>query len=188
MNSSPSPLKKRGRKPIIEGKNNLVDSHIGRRLRLRRTLMGLSQEKLGEAMGLSFQQVQKYERGTNRIGASRLFELSKILSVPVTYFYDGLTGMKNNASGDWQYGQESASTDHAASEQPMGDDDQSAYDGRRVIKREILELARAFDRIEDDKLRKRILNLTRSLADLFQPDAKIAKKHKNSARFDENDL
>ncbi|MCX8506839.1 MAG: helix-turn-helix transcriptional regulator [Alphaproteobacteria bacterium] len=185
MTNATSPLKKRGRKPIIEGQNNLIDSHIGRRLRMRRTLMGLSQEKLGEAMGLSFQQVQKYERGTNRIGASRLYELAQILSVPVTFFYDGLANEQNNSKSDWYIGQDGARHVSPSSPMSMADTDQSKYDGRRVIKREILELARAFDRIEDEKLRKRILNLTRSLGDLFQPDA---KKGKAFAALDENEL
>ena len=76
----------RGRLP--SGKPNPVDVHVGGRVRLRRTLLGLSQEKLGEAIGLTFQQVQKYERGANRIGASRLWDLSRVLDVPVSYFFD----------------------------------------------------------------------------------------------------
>lgn len=71
-------------------RNNPVDRHVGRRLRLRRTLIGLSQEKLGAALGLTFQQIQKYENGTNRIGASRLFDLSEILGVPVGFFFDDM--------------------------------------------------------------------------------------------------
>src|SRR6202167_5852922 len=70
------------------GGPNPVDVHVGARLRLRRTLIGMSQEKLGEAIGLTFQQVQKYERGTNRVGASRLYELSRVLDVPVGFFFD----------------------------------------------------------------------------------------------------
>ena len=69
---------------------NPVDIHVGSRVRLRRTLLGLSQEKLGEAVGLTFQQIQKYERGANRIGASRLFEFSRILDVPVSFFFDDM--------------------------------------------------------------------------------------------------
>ena len=70
---------------------NPIDVHVGGRVRLRRTLLGLSQEKLGEAIGLTFQQVQKYERGANRIGASRLFDLSRVLDVPVGYFFDDMS-------------------------------------------------------------------------------------------------
>ncbi|HIC80951.1 MAG TPA: XRE family transcriptional regulator, partial [Kiloniellaceae bacterium] len=70
------------------GGPNPVDVHVGGRVRLRRTLLGMSQEKLGEAIGLTFQQVQKYERGANRVGASRLFDLSRVLDVPVGFFFD----------------------------------------------------------------------------------------------------
>src|SRR5579864_5254245 len=76
----------RGRMP--SGKPNPVDVHVGGRVRLRRTLLGMSQEKLGEAIGLTFQQVQKYERGANRIGASRLWDLSRVLDCPVSFFFD----------------------------------------------------------------------------------------------------
>src|SRR5579883_3316499 len=69
---------------------NPIDVHVGSRVRLRRTLLGMSQEKLGDAIGLTFQQVQKYERGANRVGASRLFELSRVLDVPVSFFFDEL--------------------------------------------------------------------------------------------------
>src|ERR1700745_3000245 len=71
-------------------KPNPIDVHVGARVRLRRTLLGMSQEKLGDAIGLTFQQVQKYERGANRVGASRLFELSRVLDVPVSFFFDEL--------------------------------------------------------------------------------------------------
>src|SRR3982074_632911 len=71
-----------------DGKPNPVDVHVGSRVRLRRTLLGMSQEKLGEAIGLTFQQVQKYERGAHRTGASRLHELSRVLDVPVGFFFD----------------------------------------------------------------------------------------------------
>ena len=69
-------------------KPNPIDVHVGTRVRLRRTLLGMSQEKLGEAIGLTFQQVQKYERGANRVGASRLYDLSRVLDVPVSYFFE----------------------------------------------------------------------------------------------------
>src|SRR5579862_3410669 len=71
-------------------KPNPVDVHVGSRVRLRRTLLGMSQEKLGDAIGLTFQQVQKYERGANRIGASRLYDLARVLDVPVSYFFEEL--------------------------------------------------------------------------------------------------
>jgi len=78
----------RGR--LDDGSANPIDVHVGARMRLRRTLLGLSQEKLGELIGLTFQQVQKYERGANRIGASRLFDLARVLDVPVSFFFDDM--------------------------------------------------------------------------------------------------
>jgi len=78
----------RGR--LDDGSANPIDIHVGARMRLRRTLLGMSQEKLGEAIGLTFQQVQKYERGANRIGASRLYDLSRVLDVPVSFFFDDM--------------------------------------------------------------------------------------------------
>src|SRR6202453_3199655 len=74
-----------------EGRPSPIDVHVGSRVRLRRTLLGMSQEKLGDALGLTFQQVQKYERGANRVGARRLYDLSRVLDVPVSYFFDEFT-------------------------------------------------------------------------------------------------
>src|SRR3954452_4700801 len=73
-----------------DGRPSPIDVHVGSRIRLRRTLMGMSQERLGEALGLTFQQVQKYERGVNRVGASRLFDLSRVLDVPISFFFDDM--------------------------------------------------------------------------------------------------
>lgn len=130
------------------GRANPIDGHVGARVRLRRTLLGMSQEKLGEAIGLTFQQVQKYERGANRIGASRLFDLSRVLDVPVSFFFDDMST-------------ETSSVSRATP--GMGESAQS-FEGQELGKREILELARAFDRIKDDKLRRRILDLTKAVA------------------------
>src|SRR5438477_13182987 len=79
------------RKPVPKKQANAVDAHVGGRVRARRTLLGLNQERLGDLLGLTFQQVQKYERGANRISAGRLFEIAHILGVGVPYFYEGLT-------------------------------------------------------------------------------------------------
>src|SRR5271165_6420017 len=84
------PVRRSGRGRTPSGKPNPIDAHVGARVRLRRTLLGMSQEKLGEAIGLTFQQVQKYERGANRIGASRLYDLSNVLDVPVSFFFDDI--------------------------------------------------------------------------------------------------
>src|SRR6201996_7308929 len=86
----------RGRMP--SGKPNPVDVHVGSRVRLRRTLLGMSQEKLGEAIGLTFQQVQKYERGANRIGASRLWDLSRVLDCPMSFFFEEMDEATASAS------------------------------------------------------------------------------------------
>src|SRR5947209_19234508 len=85
MNSKTSDGRRRRQK---SDKPNPVDVHVGSRVRLRRTLLGMSQEKLGDALGLTFQQVQKYERGANRVGASRLYDLARVLAVPVSYFFE----------------------------------------------------------------------------------------------------
>src|SRR3978361_366440 len=74
-------------KPERDSRPSPIDIHVGSRVRLRRTLLGMSQERLGDALGLTFQQVQKYERGVNRVGASRLFDISRVLDVPISFFY-----------------------------------------------------------------------------------------------------
>ena len=87
--------------PAVEkdGRPSPIDVHVGTRIRLRRTLLGMSQEKLGEALGLTFQQVQKYERGVNRVGASRLFDLSRVLDVPISFFFDDLPDSLSGLAG-----------------------------------------------------------------------------------------
>ena len=131
------------------GTPNPVDVHVGSRIRLRRTLLGLSQDKLGQALGLTFQQVQKYERGANRVGASRLFELSRILDVPVSFFYDD---MPDSVAG--------------AFESPSGgsqDGPRASHEADSLSRRETLELVRAYYRIANPKVRKRLFELTKSL-------------------------
>jgi transcriptional regulator with XRE-family HTH domain len=122
-----------------------VDSQIGMRLRVRRMLIGMSQEKLGEQLGLTFQQVQKYEKGTNRISASRLFQTAHILGVGIGYFFEGIHEELRLAV--------SAGEDTAAI--PVMDFLSSA---------EGLQLSQAFLRIKDPKVRKRLLDLAKSLA------------------------
>ena len=119
---------------------NPADVHVGARVRLRRTMLGMSQEKLGEALGLTFQQVQKYERGANRVGASRLWEMSRVLEVPVSYFFEELDGPSSDA--------------------PEG----SELDPNPMTKRETLELVRAYYKISDPGVRRRIFDLTKALA------------------------
>jgi transcriptional regulator with XRE-family HTH domain len=131
-------------------KTNPVDVHVGGRVRLRRMLLGMSQEKLGEGLGLTFQQVQKYEKGANRIGASRLFELARILGVSVQYFFEELASHEGDVSQGAPGFAES-----------IGDD----YLVEFLNSREGIELNRAFLRIEDPRARRAILELVRSLAD-----------------------
>lgn len=127
---------------------NPVDAHVGSRVRLRRMLLGMSQEKLGEHLGLTFQQVQKYEKGVNRIGASRLFDLSNVLGVPVQFFYDDAPTA----------GLERASRPGFA-ERPA-----DSYVVDFLSSREGLELNKAFVRIEDARVRRSIIELVRALA------------------------
>ena len=134
-----------------------VEVHVGARVRLRRTLLGMSQEKLGSAIGLTFQQVQKYERGANRIGASRLFDLSRVLDVPVSFFFDEMP----SASGGHER-HAAAAADHKS--------DPSEPDP--MAKRETLELVRAYYRIPDAHLRRRLFDLAKALANFASVSAK----------------
>jgi transcriptional regulator with XRE-family HTH domain len=135
------------RKLMAGKKPNPVDAHVGSRVRLRRMLLGMSQERLGESMGLTFQQVQKYEKGVNRIGASRLFQISKILDVPVQFFFEEApyTGDGNAVRG-------------------MAEPDSEAFILEFLNSREWLELNRAFVKIGDPKVRKSVVDLVRALS------------------------
>jgi len=128
-------------------KPNPIDAHVGTRVRLRRMLLGMSQEKLGEHLGLTFQQVQKYEKGVNRIGASRLFDLSRVLGVPVQFFYD-------EAPADVIVGSEAP----GFSERPA-----ESYVIEFLSTREGLELNKAFVKIADPRVRRSVVELVRSL-------------------------
>ena len=128
---------------------NPIDVHVGNRVRLQRMLIGISQEKLGERLGLTFQQVQKYEKGINRIGASRLFELSRVLGVPVQFFYEDAPVASSQTSSAPGFAERSS--------------DSHVFEF--LSSREGLELNRAFSRITDPKVRKSVLDLVRSLAD-----------------------
>ena len=127
---------------------NPVDVHVGSRVRLRRMLLGMSQEKLGEHLGLTFQQVQKYEKGVNRIGASRLFDLAKVLGVPVQFFYD----------------EAPAGTSSDAFAAGFAEKPSESYVVEFLGSREGLELNKAFSRITDPKKRRAIVDLVKSFA------------------------
>jgi transcriptional regulator with XRE-family HTH domain len=129
---------------------NPVDRHVGNRIRMRRIMLEMSQEKLGEGLGLTFQQVQKYEKGTNRVGASRLQQISEVLQVPVSFFFEG-----RPADGGKQ------SMDGASS---------PAYVTDFLATSEGLALTRAFMRIADPRLRRSIVDLVEKIASPGSPD------------------
>lgn len=126
-------------------KPNPIDIHVGSRLRLRRNMLGISQERLGESLGITFQQVQKYEKGTNRVGASRLQAISSILSVPVTFFFENAPDSDGVSKG-------------------FAEDSASIYVADFMSSTEGLQLNRAFARISDTKVRRKIVELVKALA------------------------
>ncbi|HQT72837.1 MAG: transcriptional regulator [Acidiphilium sp. 37-67-22] len=139
-----------------DGRPSPIDVHVGSRIRLQRTLLGMSQEKLGDALGLTFQQVQKYERGVNRVGASRLFDISRVLDVPISFFFDDMPEGMNEMP---MSGPRGRSNGLSEAQEPFGVglDDQ-------MTKRETLELVRAYYRITEPTVRKRMFDLIKSLA------------------------
>lgn len=135
-----------------ESRPSPIDVHVGTRIRLRRTLLGMSQERLGEALGLTFQQVQKYERGVNRVGASRLFDLSRVLDVPISFFFDD---MPDNIASS--FGGNLPRRTAGIQEIPEASSDDS------LNRRETLELVRAYYRITDPSIRKKVFDLIKSM-------------------------
>jgi transcriptional regulator with XRE-family HTH domain len=125
---------------------NPIDKHVGSRVRMRRMMLSMSQEKLGDALGLTFQQVQKYEKGTNRIGASRLQQISNILQVPVSFFFEGAPHLPGHHSG-------------GMSEAPS-----PAYVSDFLATSDGLSLTKAFMRIKSGKMRRRIVDLVEQIA------------------------
>jgi transcriptional regulator with XRE-family HTH domain len=137
-----------GEVKMIENKKkpNPIDIHVGSRIRLRRNMLGMSQERLGENLGITFQQIQKYEKGTNRVGASRLQAIASILSVPVAFFFEDAPGRENgNASG-------------------LSEDNSTTYVVDFLNSPEGLQLNRAFVRISDAKVRRKVVDLVKALA------------------------
>jgi len=122
-----------------------VDVHVGSRVRLRRTLLGMSQDKLGKALRLTFQQVQKYERGANRIGSSRLYQLSQILDVPVSFFFDDMPSeVTGSATG-------------------MSEGGKQAFEVGQLSRRETLELVRAYYKIKEPVVRKKLFEMVKAM-------------------------
>jgi transcriptional regulator with XRE-family HTH domain len=126
-----------------------VDVHVGGRLRLKRTISGLSQESIGNAIGVTFQQIQKYERGINRMGASRLYAFAKLFAVPVSYFFEG-------------YGDELES---AALVYGLAEPESVPFEHASVSSRETMDIMRAYYKIKNPAVRKRIVELIRAVAD-----------------------
>ena len=133
-----------------KGSPDEVDVHVGQRLRVRRSLLGMSQEKLAEAVGITFQQIQKYERGTNRVSAGRLFQFSRILDIPVSYFYDQFSG-------------EAAGTGLSDNEQDGFDSSQKSDD--IMQRKETLDLVRTYYSIDNEDVRKDIVRFIKSMAE-----------------------
>ena len=129
----------------MTNKPDPIDVHVGSRVRLRRRLLGMSQGRLGKALGLTFQQIQKYERGTNRISSSRLYRLSKTLDVPVLFFFGELPA------------------DVSAEAERLADNGQESFEQNRLTKGETLELVRFYYRIKDEKARKRVFELVKAM-------------------------
>lgn len=123
---------------------NPIDIHVGSRVRLRRMMLGMSQEKLGESLGITFQQIQKYEKGTNRIGASRLQAIARVLSVPVSFFFEDAPGAPGPAG--------------------MAEPEQTSFVVDFLSTSEGIQLNKAFVRIKDAKLRRRVIDLVRGMA------------------------
>ena len=129
---------------MVKKAPNPIDKHVGSRVRMRRMMLGMSQEKLGDALDLTFQQVQKYEKGTNRIGASRLQQISLILQVPVAFFFEGAPAMPGHTAG-------------------MGEAPSPSYVSDFLASSEGLALTKAFMRIRDPKVRRRVVDLVEAI-------------------------
>ncbi len=125
-----------------------IDAHVGRRLRRRRTLLGMSQTALGQAVGLTFQQIQKYERGTNRIGSGRLYQFAEVLDVPVQFFFDDMT------------------PDVAGRPSDVGEAQVAGGEGDQMARRETLELVRSYYRISETGIRRKAREFVKLIAEL----------------------
>jgi transcriptional regulator with XRE-family HTH domain len=123
-----------------------IDQHVGNRVRLRRTLLGYSQDKLAQALGLTFQQVQKYERGANRVSASKLFEIASVLSVQISYFFQDMEGQTVSAV------------------QGMAEVAAEPFEHEQLQRRETVELVQAYYRISNPQVRKRMLDLIKAVS------------------------
>lgn len=142
--------RKRSDRMASIGLPNPIDIHVGQRVRERRTMLGMSQTALGEHLGITFQQIQKYENGTNRVSSSRLFDLCRVLKVPMTYFFENMSRDTESQSPGALRGKAPAIVDREADP---------------LTKRETLELVRAYFGIEDSHIRQLFRNLVRAVAE-----------------------
>jgi transcriptional regulator with XRE-family HTH domain len=156
---------------FVKKSPNPIDRHVGSRVRMRRVMLGMSQEKLGEALGLTFQQVQKYEKGINRIGASRLQQISRTLDVPPAYFFEGAPSFEP----------ETAPELGAAG---VAEDSPTSYVADFLSTPEALQLNMAFARIHDPKIRKRIVDLVCSLAGTEAEPGETQRPAEDSGRLE----
>lgn len=147
--SNPAETKRKKARKFPPGVANPIDIYVGSRIRQRRTLLGMSQEKLGNAVGLTFQQIQKYERGANRVGASRLYQFSQLMDVPVSYFFDEIPADVIAAANAGSVG--------------FSDQEQAVMDSDPMARRETLELVRAYYKVTDSRVRKCLFELLKSL-------------------------
>lgn len=149
MTLSKTKRSSRGRTP--SGQPNPIDVHVGNRIRLRRTLLGLSQEKLAALLGLTFQQVQKYERGTNRVGASRLWDIGKVLEVPISFFYEDM---------EQDVANQSPRMFSIPDPQPVFlAEETETYNSDPMIRKETLELVKAYYKIPNRAAAKHLFNM-----------------------------
>lgn len=142
-----------------------VDVHVGRRLRLKRTILGMSQDRVGKEIGVTFQQIQKYERGINRMGASRLYDFARVLGVPVSYFFEGYGDYAMEEGGAYQ----------------LAEPESGAFEHEKVSNRETLEVMRAYARIKSPAVRKRIIELIKAMANDGDDEKPAKKKHSEHA-------
>lgn len=163
MNQQMADKIKNPRRSSVDGDTpNPVDVYVGQKVRSRRNLIGITQENLAEAAGITFQQVQKYEKGRNRLSASRLYQFSRVLEVPVSYFFEGFS------ASDFQVGIQGgfAENEQEAYSAESPDDKQ---DYKNILEsKETIELIRSYYAIEDEKLRKDFLKMLKQMSKNFK--------------------
>ncbi|HCK32488.1 MAG: transcriptional regulator [Micavibrio sp.] len=141
-----------------------VDKHVGKRLKIRRNLMGMSQDDLAREIGVTFQQIQKYEHGTNRISAGKLFEFAEVMNVMVDFFFEGLPG--------YDAGMTNAISDNAQTQ--FGDAEKNTHLNHALDNKETIDLVRAYYAIEDEKVRHRLLQFIKSVAESSQNEGPVS--------------